>query len=156
MRVVVLNPFGLRIQKSEVRILSGMLSSHEQARQLGSVLDPRLPENIVIVILYGLGRDAKIVGDFPVRLPPADEGDDLDFPPCNAIRCQEIGRRVEYCPRFRGEGLGICPNPEEKRPAPAGGRMRRSRFHESCELRDPDLPPGKQLIADRDAAGEHN
>ena len=34
--------------------------------------------------------------------------------------------------------------------------MRKGRFHESCELRDPDLPPGKQLIADWDAAGEHN
>jgi hypothetical protein len=92
-----------------------MLSSHEQARQLGSVLDPGFPENIVIMILHGLGRDAEIVGDFPVRLPPADEGDDLDFPPCNAIPDQEIGRRVKYRPGFRREGLGICPNPEEKR-----------------------------------------
>jgi hypothetical protein len=34
--------------------------------------------------------------------------------------------------------------------------MRKGRFQGSCELRDPDLPPGKQLIADWDAAGEHN
>ena len=33
--------------------------------------------------------------------------------------------------------------------------MRKGRFQGPCELRDPDLPPGKQLIADWDAAGEH-